>query len=145
MRAQREQRKRHQGFTLVELIVVVTILALLMGLLAPRIMDRLRGGQINIAKIAIRKIGSELERAALDIGRFPTTEEGLVVLTQRASGVENWSGPYLQASDLKDPWGQPYQYRYPCQHSGQHEYDLFSTGKNLTEDHGDTSDDIRSW
>lgn len=145
MRKAREKQKRGQGFTLVELIVVVTILALLIGLLTPRVFKQLQGAKRKIAESQLAKIKTSIERAAFDTGRFPSTEEGLNALTQAGTGGDNWNGPYLEKKDLIDPWGKPFIYRFPCQHGGQHEYDLFSVGPNGVEDLGPGGDDIRSW
>ncbi|MBI1747599.1 MAG: type II secretion system major pseudopilin GspG [Acidobacteria bacterium] len=145
MKRRRERQARDRGFTLVELIVVVTILALLMGLVAPRMLKQGKNAKIKIAKMQIEKIKTQLERASLDVGRYPANEEEFTALTQNNTGAENWNGPYLDKGDLLDPWQKRIQYRFPCQHGGRHDYDLFSTGPNQVEDPGEGGDDVRSW
>ena len=145
MRVTRKKSARDQGFTLVELIVVVTVLALLMAMLAPKLTGVGTRAKVQIAQMQVTKVKGKLELAALDIGRYPTADEGLLALTERRLIAENWNGPYLEKDQLSDPWRHPLQYRRPCQHGGLHEYDLFSFGPNGQEDPGEGGDDIRSW
>lgn len=145
MRKKRNERER--GFTLIELIAVVVILAVLATLLAPRIFQGTKRAQRNLAQIQIKKIEGALGLFQLDNGRFPTTEEGLKALIENP-GVQNWNGPYgsITRADLKDPWGRDYMYRYPCQHPGApHDYDLFTWGPTGVEGGTGPNAAITSW
>jgi general secretion pathway protein G len=116
------------GFTLLEILVVVAILGLLIGLVAPAVLRQLGGARISIAKQSIERIGSVLDLYKLDVGSYPTTEQGLEALIRRPPGDEAWSGPYLKADTVPvDPWSHPYIYRNPSERTG-HEYDLCSQG-----------------
>ncbi|MFC5500504.1 type II secretion system major pseudopilin GspG [Caenimonas terrae] len=100
------------GFTLVELLVVLAILTLLAGLVGPRVLSQLGGAKTKTAAVQIADIDKALELFKLDVGRYPTTEEGLDALAKRpASVTTGWSGPYLKGSLPTDPWGKPYHYQ----------------------------------
>ena len=116
------------GFTLLEILVVIAILGLLIGLVAPAVLRQLGGARTSIARQSIERMGSVLDLYKLDIGGYPSTEQGLQALSMRPAGVNNWNGPYLQGSAAPvDAWGHPYTYRNPSQRSG-HDYDLCSAG-----------------
>ena len=131
-------RKSERGFSLIELIVVLVILGLLAAVVGPKVYDKLAKGKDQIAKIQIKEIEGALQLYSFDMGRFPTSSEGLEALV-RNPGNESWKGPYLSKELPKDPWGRPYSYRCPGMHG---DYDLFSFGADGT-DGGD--DDICSW
>ncbi len=116
------------GFTLLEILVVIAILGLLIGLVAPAALRQLSGARTSVARQSIERIGSVMELYKLDVGSFPSSEQGLQALTIRPSGVSNWNGPYMkgEAAPL-DPWNHPYSYRNPSQRAG-HDYDLCSAG-----------------
>lgn len=100
------------GFTLIELLVVLAILALLAGLVGPRVLSQLGGAKSKTAVVQIADLDKALELFKLDVGRFPTTEEGLQALvTKPASVASGWAGPYLKGGLPNDPWGRPYQYK----------------------------------
>ena len=100
------------GFTLVELLVVLAILTLLAGLVGPRVLGQLGGAKSKSAAVQIADIEKALELFKLDVGRFPTNEEGLDALSTRPPSVASgWSGPYLKGSVPTDPWGKPYRYQ----------------------------------
>ncbi|MEO8714209.1 MAG: type II secretion system major pseudopilin GspG [Acetobacteraceae bacterium] len=120
------------GFTLLEILVVVAILGLLIGLVAPAVLRQLGGARESIAHQSIERIGSVLDLYKLDVGAYPSTEQGLAALIARPTGVDTWNGPYLKADAAPvDPWKHSYVYRDPSERQG-HEYDLCSEGPNPT-------------
>jgi general secretion pathway protein G len=127
------------GFTLLELLVVIVILGLLIGLVAPAALRQLGGAKISIARQSVQRLSSVLDLYRLDVGNYPDAQQGLQALLERPSGVEYWNGPYLKGSGLPvDPWNHPYVYRIPSTRQG-HDYDLCSTGPNAQE--SDTTED----
>lgn len=103
---------RARGFTLIELLVVLAILALLVGLVGPRVLGQLGGAKSKTAAVQIADLEKALELFKLDVGRFPSTEEGLDALVKKpASVTAGWNGPYLKSAVPTDPWGRPYQYK----------------------------------
>jgi len=118
--------KRSKGFTLIELLVVLAILALLAGLVGPRVLNQLGGAKSNTALVQIRDLEQALEMYKLDVGRFPSTQEGLTALVRNPGNATGWNGPYLRRNELpKDPWNRDYLYRYPGERG---EFDLFTNG-----------------
>lgn len=116
------------GFTLLEILVVVAILGLLIGLVAPAVLRQLGGARNSIARQSVERIGSVLDLYKLDVGSYPSTEQGLQALSTQPNGVANWNGPYLKGEAAPaDPWNRPYLYRDPSTRPG-HEYDLCSRG-----------------
>lgn len=116
------------GFTLLEILVVVAILGLLIGLVAPAVLRQLGGARVNIAHQSVERIGSILDLYKLDVGSYPTTEQGLQALVTQPADVSTWNGPYLKGEGVPlDPWSRPYVYREPSTRPG-HEYDLCSRG-----------------
>lgn len=103
--------RRSRGFTLIELLVVLAILALLAGLVGPRVLNQLGGAKSKTAGVQVAEIEKALELFKLDVGRFPTTEEGLAALTAKPAAVTSgWTGQYLKGGVPSDPWGRPYKY-----------------------------------
>jgi general secretion pathway protein G len=135
--------RRPNGFTLVELLVVLAILGLLVALAAPRVIKYLGSAKSDTARIQIEKLGGILDLYRLEIGRYPGEQEGLRALVERPGQVDAWDGPYLKNREsLTDPWGKPYVYRMPGEHG---DYDLYTLGADSKEG-GDGEDrDITNW
>ena len=102
--------QRSQGFTLIELLVVLAILTLLAGLVGPRVLGQLGGAKSKTAAVQIADLDKSLELFKLDVGRYPTTEEGLDALVKKPGSVNGWNGPYLKGGVPSDPWSHPYRY-----------------------------------
>src|SRR3972149_4263138 len=111
----RQKRARGEGgFTLIEILVVIAIIALIMSLVGPRVLNYLGESKVKAAKIQIQSFGSALDLFNLDTGRYPSTGEGLTALGQSPGTIPNWNGPYLKGGVLpNDPWGKTYVYRSP--------------------------------
>jgi len=119
---------RQSGFTLLELLVVLVILGLLVGLVGPAVMRQLGSAKEKIAQQSIERLVAVLDIYKLDVGSYPTTEQGLQALIARPNGVARWSGPYLNSAKLpEDPWGHPFGYRRPSERPG-YDFDLYSLG-----------------
>ena len=124
MRSNRREAER--GFTLVEMLVVITIIGMIMGLIGPRVLNYMSESRVKTAKIQIQSFGSSLDLFYLDVGRYPTTSEGLAALVKPTSSVAGWSGPYVKGGVIpNDPWNNPYVYRSPGEHGP---YDILSYG-----------------
>ncbi len=120
--------RRERGFTLLELLVVIVILGLLIGLVAPAALRQLGHARASVARESIQRLDSVLDLYKLDVGTYPNTEQGLQALIERPADVANWNGPYLKDTHTPlDPWNHPYAYRSPSTRTG-HDYDLCSAG-----------------
>jgi general secretion pathway protein G len=132
-----------RGFTLVELLVVITIIALIMGIVGPRVLNYLSESKAKAAKIQIESFASALDLFFLDTGRYPNGPEGLTALVRRPGNITAWNGPYLKGGLVPpDPWGNPYVYRAPGQNGA---YDILSYGSDGTEGGTGAGQDITSW
>src|SRR5262245_64274742 len=115
-RRSRSRRHHQRGFTLVEILVVITIIGLIMALVGPRVLHYLTESKAKAAKIQIESLGSALDLFYLDVGRYPTGSEGLGALVQRPGNLNSWNGPYLKGGVVPgDTWGNAYVYRSPGQ------------------------------
>ncbi len=122
-----EERRQH-GFTLLELLVVLAILGLLIGLVGPRVMQQFGSAKEKVAHLSIGRLATALDMYKLDVGTYPTAEQGLQALMTKPSEVTNWRGPYMTGDKVpEDPWGRPFVYHNPSQRAG-HEFDLYSLG-----------------
>lgn len=116
---------KQRGFNLLELLVVLVIIGLLVGYVAPRYFGQVEKSEIKTAQAQINALEKALDQFRLDVGRYPSTEEGLDALTNAPVGNTRWQGPYMKKAVPHDPWGHPYQYRIPGTHG---EFDLYSFG-----------------
>jgi general secretion pathway protein G len=131
------------GFTLIEILVVITIIGLLMSLVGPRVLNYLSESKVKAATIQIQSFASSLDLFYLDMGHYPSTSEGLAALVQRPAGENGWNGPYLQKGYVpNDPWGHPYSYRSPSDHGP---YEIVSLGSSGKEGGTGTAVAIKSW
>jgi general secretion pathway protein G len=129
-----------RGFTLVEILVVITIIGLIMALVGPRVLNYLTESKVKAARIQIESFSSALDLYYLDMGRYPSSAEGLVALVQPNSGTSGWNGPYLKGANVpSDPWGHPYIYRSPGERTA---YDIVSYGSDGQEGGTGTAADI---
>jgi general secretion pathway protein G len=140
---QTRRHRRHGGFTLMELLVVLAILGLLVSLVGPQVLNQLGGAKTKTTKIQIRDLEQALEMYKLDVGRFPSTSEGLDALVSKPGNATGWNGPYLKGGKVpNDPWNREYHYKYPGERA---ELDLFSYGQNGSPG-GDGEDaDVNNW
>jgi general secretion pathway protein G len=142
-RRRRGALRGERGFTLVEILVVITIIGLIMGLVGPRVLNYLTESKAKAAKIQIESFSSALDLFFLDNGRYPSSSEGLTALVQRPGSTMSWNGPYLKGAVVpNDPWGNAYVYRSPGQHGT---YDIISHGADGQEGGTGAGGDIASW
>lgn len=135
-------RPNPAGFTLLELLVVLVILGLLAGYVAPKYFSQIGKSEAKVAKAQVEAFDKALGQYRIDVGRYPTSEEGLAALNTKPANEPKWAGPYLSKQVPLDPWGKPYIYRYPGQHG---EYDLYSLGKDGAPGGTGEAADITSW
>jgi general secretion pathway protein G len=133
-------RASESGFTLIELMVVLVILTLLAALVVPNVFKHFAQSKSKVAVLQVAEFEHALESFAFDVGRYPTTEEGLQALISNPGNLESWKGPYLTKALPMDPWGKPYIYRYPGTHNN--EFDLLSCGPDGVEG---GEDDVTNW
>ncbi len=135
-----DRRRRTQGFTMIELLLVLVILGVLAVMVVPRFAGRSEQARETAAKSDLARIGVALDSFEIDTGRYPSTADGLDALVRQPSNTNNWRGPYLSGAQAepRDPWGNPYQYVYPSRRN-EGGYDLYSFGPDGQEG---TDDDI---
>ena len=130
------------GFTLVELLVVMVIIGLLAALVVPRFVRQEEKAKVKATQAQIELLGTALDTLRLDVGRYPTTQEGLNALRRQPGDAQKWDGPYLKKEVPLDPWGRAYIYRSPGEHGP---YDLFSYGADGVPGGEGDNRDVTSW
>jgi general secretion pathway protein G len=138
----KEKAHRSAGFTLIELMIVLFILGLLAALVAPRLMGRVGKAKQKTAQAQIQMLATALDLYHLDVGRYPTEEEGLRSLYAKPESLPAWSGPYLDKAVPKDPWARDYVYKCPGEHGP---YDLYSMGADGQPGGDGENADITNW
>ncbi len=134
---------RIRGFTLIELLVVLVILGLLAGLVGPQVLRYLGSAKSDTAALQINEMAGGLDLFHLEVGRYPSTQEGLVALVREPANMTNWHGPYLKKKQVpRDPWGNEYHYRSPGENG---RYDLYSLGADNAEGGDGENRDVVSW
>ena len=134
--------KKDQGFTLIELLIVMIILGLLAALVGPRMFGKVDKAKQRAAKAQITLFETTLDTYRLDVGAYPTTEEGLQALRVKPDNAKEWDGPYLTKAIPMDPWGNPYVYESPGEHG---EYDIICFGADASPGGEKTDMDIVNW
>ena len=135
-------RRQCRGFTLLELLVVMVILGLLVGYVAPKYFAQVGKSEVKTAKAQIESLEKALDMYRLDTGHYPATDAGLKALNTKPDNEPKWSGPYLKKDVPVDPWGHPYQYKYPGEHG---DFDLISLGKDGQPGGEGDNADITNW
>ncbi|WP_031434569.1 type II secretion system major pseudopilin GspG [Methylomarinum vadi] len=138
-----KHKRSEQGFTLLELLVVLGIIALLAGIVGPQVMKHMGASKTKAARVQIEDLSAALDMYKLDVGRYPTTEQGLVALVERPADNKRWNGPYLRKSKVpQDPWLEDYHYVSPGEHG---RFDLYTYGADGKEGGEGEDQDINSW
>lgn len=140
-RKKQDRIRNRKGFTLIELLVVMVILGMLAALVGPQIFGKVGKGKQSAARTQIEMLGQALDSYRLDVGRYPTTSEGLNALVTNP-GAQGWDGSYLKKAIPNDPWQKPYQYQSPGSHG---DYDLFSYGADGAAGGEGENKDVNSW
>ena len=134
---------RQSGFTLIELLVVLVILGLLAGLVGPRVLKYLASAKTDTAKLQVEEFSAGLDLFHLEVGRYPTSDEGLDALVHQPAGVRNWNGPYLRKNRIpQDSWSRDFHYESPGQHGA---YDIYSLGSDNAVGGEGAAVDVVSW
>jgi general secretion pathway protein G len=136
-------RRNEGGFTLLELLVVLAILGLLAAIVGPQVIRYLGSSKTQTAQVQVRNIAASIQLYRLDVGRYPTNEEGLGALIKAPASAAMWNGPYLpDSSAITDPWGKPYLLKSPGEHG---ELDVFSYGSDGTAGGSGEARDVGNW
>ncbi len=136
------QINKQEGFTLLELLVVMVIIGLLAGYVGPKYFSQLGKSETKAAKAQIEALAKALDTYRLEVGHYPSTEQGLASLNTQPSGEDKWHGPYLSKGLPKDPWGKPYLYKYPGEYG---DYDVWSMGSDGVHGGEETASDVGNW
>lgn len=136
------QINKQEGFTLLELLVVMVIIGLLAGYVGPKYFSQLGKSETKAAKAQIEALAKALDTYRLEVGHYPSTEQGLASLNTQPSGEDKWHGPYLSKGLPKDPWGKPYLYKYPGEYG---DYDVWSMGSDGARGGEETASDVGNW
>lgn len=134
-----KRKNRQRGFTLVELLLVLVILALIAGLVLPGIIGKAESAKAKSASLQVKQLVQRVDEFYLDTGQVPDSLDDLV---NEPGGVNGWNGPYVQKSSLNDPWGRPYEFRSPGDHGV---FDIFSLGADGRSGGEDSNKDVTSW
>ena len=134
--------RKAKGFTLIELLIVMVILGLLAAMVGPRMFGKVGKSKQKAAKAQISLLETSLDTYRLDVGKYPTTQQGLQALRVKPDGAEKWDGPYLPKDIPLDPWGSPYVYESPGKHG---DYDIVSLGADKSPGGEGDDTDITSW
>ena len=134
--------RRVGGFTLLELLVVMVIIGLLAAYVGPKYFAQIGKSEIKMAQSQIDALEKALHQFRLDVGSYPSTEQGLAALVTSPNNMQRWQGPYLSKTPPPDPWGRPYIYKYPGEHT---DFDLFSHGKDGQSGGEGEMADITNW
>ena len=138
-----KSHRSQDGFTLIELLVVLVILGLIVAFAAPQIIKYVGGAKSDAAKIQIERLSSVLDLYRLEVGRYPSQEEGLEALIEEPADADGWNGPYIRKADsLTDPWRRPYIYQIPGENG---DYDMSSLGADGQEGGEGEDKDLTSW
>lgn len=136
-------KRRQTGFTLLELLVVLGIIAMLAGLVGPQVMKHMGESKVKAAKVQIEDLAQTLDMYKLDVGSYPTSEQGLNALIENPGDIQRWNGPYLRKSKVPlDPWNQEYHYTSPGEHG---KFDLTSLGADGKQGGEGEDQDLNSW
>jgi len=139
----KKQTTIEKGFTLLELLVVLGIIAMLAGIVGPQVMKHMGASKTKAAKVQIEDLSASLDMYKLDSGKYPTTEQGLAALVEKPANNSRWNGPYLRKTKVpQDPWVQKYHYTSPGQHG---KFDLYSYGADNKEGGDGEDQDLNSW
>lgn len=133
----------HAGFTLLEMLIVLVVMGLIAAIVTPQVMSMLSGAKSNSAALQIETLSTALNYFQVDVGSYPTTEQGLGALITAPSDIKNWRGPYVRKRQhLSDPWGHPFHYLMPGQHGP---FDLYSLGADGKEGGDGDNADVGNW
>jgi general secretion pathway protein G len=136
------KRIKNQGFTLLELLVVIVIIGLLASIAAPKLFKQIGKSETKTASAQIESLGLALDQYRIDVGQYPSTEQGLAALYKNPGNVPKWAGSYLKKNIPNDPWGKPYLYKSPGDHG---DYDLFTLGKDGQLGGTEEAEDVVNW
>jgi general secretion pathway protein G len=136
------RRRLHAGFTLLELLVVMVIIGLLVSYVGPRFFSQIGKSEVKATRAQMDALEKALEQYRIDVGRFPSSEQGLAALFTRPNNEPRWAGPYLKKAPPPDAWGQPFQYKSPGEHG---DFDLVSLGKDRRSGGNGEDADITNW